>query len=89
MGLAEWIHSEITFTQSEIQVFPNPVVHTLKVGGVAGKSSTITIRNARGKLIQTTANRSSINVAHLPNGWYFVQVNTNGNVTTHKIFVYK
>lgn len=86
---SRFTNSEITFTQSEIQVFPNPAVHTLKVRGVAGQPSKIIIRNAQGKPVQTTANRSSINVAHLPSGWYFVQVNTAGNITTHKIFVYK
>ncbi|OJJ23779.1 hypothetical protein BKI52_05360 [marine bacterium AO1-C] len=86
---SRFTNSVVTLTEPTVKVFPNPVSHTLRIQGVTTSSTKITIRNAYGYLVQTSSGSSPINIAHLPKGWYVVQIHTGSTLTNHKIFVYK
>ncbi|HAS40522.1 MAG TPA: hypothetical protein DCS93_08585 [Microscillaceae bacterium] len=86
---SRFTNSSITFAEPTVKVFPNPASTTLKIQGVDQSSAYITIRNAQGQLVKTTKGSSPINISQFSKGTYFVQVASNGSITTHKIFVYK
>jgi exo-beta-1,3-glucanase (GH17 family) len=59
----------------DIILYPNPVSGDVHIDGVPG-GATITIMDASGKIVKTFENTSgSMNVSHLPQGVYFVNVN--------------
>ncbi len=82
-----------------LEVFPNPVSNTLKVNYRVEHFSkvNITITNLEGKLIkrfdngqQMTGSHSiEIDLSGIPQGQYFVQVNTNYSTQTTPITVIK
>ena len=56
-----------------MKVYPNPVVDVLHVNVEALR---IDVYNAGGALVADTSNADSVNVAHLPAGYYIAVVAT-------------
>ena len=72
---------------TNIYLSPNPVKDILHIEGLSSSSRTISILDAKGKLLQqtTTANRSySFNVKQLSTGMYFIRIDEGGKTNTLK-----
>jgi hypothetical protein len=65
-----------------ISVYPNPVNDQLFVTGEYDK---LEIFSLSGQLITTTYNQPSVDVNHLANGVYFVEIESNGQTATFKV----
>lgn len=64
-----------------IEVFPNPAAKSITVSGLLAQS-TVVLSNINGKEIislETTSNRTVINVSSLPKGIYFIRVWNDSN----------
>ena len=79
--------------QRDIQVYPNPAAGSFVVRATPDglNKGTITLTDAFGRMVRTFVLPSSgvqtIEIEHLLNGTYFVQVNTNGKTETVKLLI--
>jgi hypothetical protein len=67
---------------NSISISPNPVNDKLFITGLYEK---LEIFSLSGQLLVTAYNQPSVDVNHLAKGIYFVKIQSNGNVTTHKV----
>jgi len=73
---------------AEVSIYPNPASTIVTIN--SNKATELVIYNAIGKeikVITKPATTENINVAHLPNGIYFVQVKNGNTVLTKKIVI--
>ncbi len=69
--------------QSSVSIFPNPAQHLVSVQGVEGLSN-LTLTNVLGQtvlMLRDVQTPATFDVSSLPNGMYFVRIQTNQ--TTH------
>ena len=78
--------TDVTETISNLSVYPNPVKNVLTI---EGNYTSATIYDVFGKLVLTTEAQKTIDVATLSNGVYFVNINTENEITVKKITVAK
>ena len=80
---SELVTAEVTETSLNINVYPNPARHSLVLTAdpALWQSGSITILDATGRMIdniseaeQLSEEYYSLNIAHLPNGIYFIKV---------------
>lgn len=73
-------------TVTGIQLFPNPVKHTITIQGLQnGKQQHLTVFNSIGKRVSqaiTTSNTFQINMASLPTGIYYLEIRNNDQKQT-------
>jgi hypothetical protein len=76
-------------TLASAALFPNPVKYVLHIYNLASSAKTISIIDAKGKLLQqavTSNNSYSFNVQQLSAGMYFIRI-TEGDKTTTMRFI--
>lgn len=76
---------------NNITIYPNPAQNTLNINlGKTNANTTIQVLNALGQTVKSishnNAQQVTIDIADLPNGLYFVQVNTGNATKTLKVF---
>ena len=76
-----------TTDNSQLSIYPNPTSGLLKIE-TAQTIKKVTISDLSGRIIKTT-NRAEFDVSDLPNGQYFIQIETETGTTTHKILINK
>lgn len=73
-------------TVTGIQLFPNPVKHTITIQGLQnGKQQHLTVFNSIGKRVSqavTTSNTFQLNMASLPTGIYYLEIRNNNQKQT-------
>lgn len=71
---------------SGIQLFPNPVKHTITIQGLQnGKQQHLTVFDTSGKSVSqavTTSNTFQLNMAAVPNGVYYLEIRKEGQKQT-------
>ena len=86
---------ETSTTISDTRIFPNPLLHDNSLYLIFGYkiNAKITVYNVAGKFIMSDEieylNRKELNVEQLPNGIYFLKINTNQTSITRKVIVMK
>ncbi|MCB0402447.1 MAG: T9SS type A sorting domain-containing protein, partial [Flavobacteriales bacterium] len=84
---------EILGNINEILVFPNPSNGTINVALTEKTLSSVDVYNVVGKLVRSTQPLNTqlitINIDDQPNGIYFINVKTGGNVITKKVVISK
>lgn len=77
-------------TESNIQVYPNPVFDFLSINLENQNNTTLSITNMSGQLAfqyNLSALRSTIDLTHLPNSVYTLTVESNDNVFRDKLII--
>jgi hypothetical protein len=73
-------------TVTGIQLFPNPVKHTITIQGLQnGKQQHLTVYNSIGKRVSqsvTTSNTFQLNMASLPTGIYYLEIRNSNQKQT-------
>jgi hypothetical protein len=67
---------------SNIELYPNPVTHTLFVKGVSENTDLIVYNLSGTKLLQTKG--QSINIENIPNGMFFIKILDDNRLLTLK-----
>ncbi|NND04772.1 MAG: T9SS type A sorting domain-containing protein [Saprospiraceae bacterium] len=67
--------SSETASNAELHIYPNPATDVISFGTEASAIRSLTIFNTYGQIIENfiNLNASEINIAHLPNGQYFLR----------------
>lgn len=70
-----------------IAIYPNPTSGVLQIIYPENEKANVKVRNALGALVQThyTTGNSQIDISNLPNGLYFVEFQSGGNIATKRI----
>ena len=89
-GLGDPLHIGSHVDRDRLEVFPNPASSKIELSGLLGNGS-ITIRDQLGRTLLNVAQASmtsdrTIDISTLPNGIYFVQINTPNTPTRHAKF---
>ena len=71
--------------ENEINIYPNPASISLEIN-TEQKIKQIYLRNSIGEVLRYSSS-SSLNVANIPNGIYFVTIQTENNNITKKIII--
>jgi poly(beta-D-mannuronate) lyase len=78
----------ITVSNKELSVFPNPVKDILNIKNIPSENSTIVITSIEGKQMMTKQLNSSehvgIDVSRLPNGFYLCKLYNGTNILSTK-----
>jgi hypothetical protein len=70
-----------------LSVYPNPAKDVLNIEVAGAESYAVTLTNLLGKTVLADKDRSTLNVANLTPGVYFLTVDVKGQKTTKKIVV--
>ncbi len=89
------IDKQVTSTDNQLKVYPNPNTGSFQVvfAGNSGQTATISVMNILGESVyETTALNNSntpitINLSHLANGTYFMQMVNAEKVYTNKLII--
>ena len=74
-----------TIKLPNIEIYPNPAKYELKITNYEGRINKVEIYDLTGKTVNSQwMNGQSINIANLPQGIYFVKIETDGGVVTRK-----
>ena len=76
-----------TIENSNISVYPNPVVDVVNINGVQNAKVVISDVTGKSLITQNVNDNASINVSNLAQGVYNLTIITEGNVYTQKILV--
>lgn len=79
-------------TEQTISVYPNPANSVLNVVLPSDESASISLIDISGKVVErldTSSNRTRINVSSLSNGLYIISVNQNGKQFSKRILIKK
>lgn len=69
---------------SDIEIYPNPTSDILYLKSLEIEHFIINIFNLSGQIIGSYSNTHSVNVSHLADGMYFVEIAAKGQKKTHK-----
>ncbi|MEP2937543.1 MAG: T9SS type A sorting domain-containing protein [Gilvibacter sp.] len=74
-----------SFEASSLEVFPNPTTETLRWTNITNTPFTVRIYSTQGKLVMSEVNAiNSIDVASLPSGLYFVELQDRNKLSRTK-----
>ena len=75
--------------KSDIVIYPNPATNYLEVKGLPSEGATAQMMNALGRIlwVQKVTEKTPINVSHLPNGTYYLEVQSINGSRTVKSFI--
>ncbi|MFN0203287.1 MAG: T9SS type A sorting domain-containing protein, partial [Bacteroidia bacterium] len=91
------VANEVKFV-GNVSIYPNPNdgTFTLAMTKVTGTAANVKVFNLQGQAvfqnslnIENGAAAQTFNLSHLANGTYFVQIESNGSRTNHKIVIAK
>ncbi|MCU0441089.1 MAG: T9SS type A sorting domain-containing protein [Bacteroidia bacterium] len=81
------LEQQTKLKSSTVSIYPNPANHTVSIAG--GQVAQVSITSITGQQVwKGLLNNNSIEIGHLPNGLYLINVQLlNGNQSTHKLVV--
>jgi hypothetical protein len=81
---------EVNFSD-KISLYPNPTSGIINISGASlyGKQFSIQVIDQLGKIVQTMYNANTIDISSMPNGNYFIQLNSSEGTATKQILLNK
>lgn len=89
-----WINNQVYTSNKEVEVtkslvYPNPTSGVINIDVDDQKVQSISVKNSRGECMITVPYSDHLDLSNLMNGMYFIQLNLENTIETHKVIIQK